>query len=112
MYSPAEKRSGAIADVVLSAGNPAQHSKASALGPIAYIVSRYPLLTETFILREMLELERTTSSSLAEEVTRLEAEIAVLREAAAGTLSCSNSLHPFITRPFCLMRSSLQTLRS
>lgn len=27
-------------------------------GPVVYIMSRFPLLTETFILREMLELER------------------------------------------------------
>jgi hypothetical protein len=28
------------------------------LSPVVYIMSRFPLLTETFILREMLELER------------------------------------------------------
>ena len=55
--------------------------------PVAYIMSRFPLLTETFILREMLALERQGVSLLVlpllrarqpvrhAEVERLRAEV-------------------------------------
>lgn len=55
--------------------------------PVAYIMSRFPLLTETFILREMLELERQGAALLVlpllrarqpvrhAEVERLRAEV-------------------------------------
>ena len=57
------------------------------VAPVAYIMSRFPLLTETFILRELLELERQglaiailpllreRPSVVHEEVDRLAAEI-------------------------------------
>lgn len=56
-------------------------------GPVVYIMSRFPLLTETFILREMLELERQGVALAVfpllrarqpvrhEEVGRLKAEV-------------------------------------
>jgi len=80
-----------------------------AVPAIAYVMSRYPLLTETFILREMLELERQGSRILVfpllreqpkvvhEEVKHLAAEVHYTPFLSLGIVAAN--LH-FLRRDF------------
>lgn len=65
-------------------------------GPrVAYIMSRFPLLTETFILREMLELER---QGMALAIFPLLREQPSVRHDEVGQLAAPVHYTPFLSR--------------
>jgi glycosyltransferase involved in cell wall biosynthesis/Ser/Thr protein kinase RdoA (MazF antagonist) len=62
--------------------------------PVAYIMSRFPMLTETFILREMLELER---QGVPLEVFPLLRQRAPVRHAEIEQLAAEIHYTPFVS---------------
>ena len=71
--------------------------------PVAYIMSRFPLLTETFILREMLELERR---GLPLEVFPLLRAHASVRHEEVDCLKAAIHYTPFLSPAIILANAS------
>lgn len=65
-------------------------------GPVAYIMSRFPLLTETFILREMLELE---DQGVALSIFPLLRAAPAIRHAEVELLRGQVHFTPFLSSP-------------
>jgi glycosyltransferase involved in cell wall biosynthesis len=74
--------------------------------PIAYIVSRFPKLTETFILREMLEMERQGQPIIILPLLRIQQPI---RHAEAAYLMSRVHYTPFLS--LSILAANLHYLR-
>lgn len=72
---------------------------------VAYVMSRFPLLTETFILREMLELERQGVSLMVFPLLRAKAKV---RHAELDQLQARVWYTPFLSWP--ILRANLHFL--
>lgn len=74
--------------------------------PVVYIMSRFPLLTETFILREMLELERQGLRLVVFPLLRARQAV---RHAEVERLRAEVLYTPFLSLP--IVRANLHYLR-
>ncbi len=73
--------------------------------PVVYIMSRFPLITETFILREMLELERQGLRLAVFPLLRARPKV---RHAEVGRLKAEVHYTPFLSLP--IVQANLRQL--